>query len=105
MTFYLGYDYCVGVSTTSSSQTSPTVTSTVTSSTSSTTSIPTQSGIASNCDDIVEAKSGDYCYEFAQDNNITTSQLYEWNSILGPSGQNCSNEFFASYGYCVGVSD
>ncbi|GAB7348916.1 hypothetical protein MBLNU459_g7604t2 [Dothideomycetes sp. NU459] len=96
---FVGYSYCVGVS---GSTTTTTPTSTSTTATSS--AIPTQSGIAANCDKIVEAKSGDYCTEFAQNNDITTTQLYTWNPILGSSGQNCSTELQAGYGYCVAVS-
>lgn len=48
--------------------------------------------------------SGDYCYIFAQNNDITTAQLYTWNSALGANGENCGTEFFAGYYYCVGVA-
>jgi hypothetical protein len=50
-------DYCVGVSSASSA----------TSTTSST--ISTQSGIAANCNKIVVAESGDFCFLFAQENS------------------------------------
>lgn len=93
--FQAGVDYCVGVSSTSSTTTTTTTT---------TSAIPTQSGIAANCNKIVVAKSGDYCYLFAQDNNITPQQLYTWNPVLGPNGENCSLEFQAGEGYCVSVS-
>ncbi|KFY96630.1 hypothetical protein V500_02364 [Pseudogymnoascus sp. VKM F-4518 (FW-2643)] len=96
--FQAGVDYCVGVSTKSAHST------TTTSATSTTSAIPTQSGIASNCNKIVVAQTGDYCYIFAQDNNITTAQLYEWNPILGANGENCSLDFQLSIGYCVSVS-
>lgn len=88
-----GNDYCIGVSTSIATSTA----------TSSSSAIPTQSGISPGCDDIVVAKKGEYCFEFAQDNNITTAQLYAWNTVLGPDGQNCSSLFLAEYGYCVGV--
>jgi len=65
--------------------------------------IPTQSGIAGDCNKIVVAESGDYCFLFAQDNNITTAELYAWNPILGPNGENCSTEFQLNEGYCVSV--
>ena len=63
-----------------------------------------QNSIPANCDIYAEAISGDYCSKFATDNNITTSELYDWNAILGSSGGNCNTEFFADYYYCVGVN-
>ena len=92
--FLAGNDYCIGVST---SIAAPTPTS-------SSSALPTQSGISRGCDDIVVAKKGEYCFEFAQANKITTAQLYAWNTVLGPNGQNCSSSFLAGYGYCVGVA-
>ena len=66
---------------------------------------PTQpNSIPENCDVYVEAVSGDYCYIFAQNNNITTTQLYQWNTVLGSAGANCGTAFFAGYYYCVGVN-
>ncbi|KAL8831398.1 MAG: hypothetical protein Q9170_005312 [Blastenia crenularia] len=98
--FWEGYDYCVGVPgnepTSTSSQGPPTSTTKL--------PYPTQSGIAPQCNKYAEAQSGDYCYKFAQDNNITTDQLYSWNNILGPNGADCSTQFQAGYDYCVGVS-
>lgn len=93
--FLAGNDYCIGVSTSIATTSTPT--------SSSSSAIPTQSGISPDCDDIVVAKKGEYCFEFAQENNITTAQLYAWNTVLGPNGQNCSSLFLAGYGYCVGV--
>ncbi|KAK3674232.1 hypothetical protein LTR78_005701 [Recurvomyces mirabilis] len=100
--FQAGVDYCVGVSSTSTSPT--TMSKTPTSTTPTSTPVPTQSGLAADCVKIVEAKSGDYCYEFAQNNAITTTQLYTWNPILGSNGAECSTEFQAGVGYCVAVS-
>ena len=96
--FWEGYDYCVGVSGLSTSSSS---TSTQSSTTTPSLPYPTQSGIDPSCNKFTEAKTGDYCYIFAQNNNITTDDLYSWNSILGPNGADCSNEFQAGYGYCV----
>ncbi|KAH7360209.1 hypothetical protein BKA65DRAFT_576795 [Rhexocercosporidium sp. MPI-PUGE-AT-0058] len=98
--FQAGVDYCVGISSTS---TTSSVTKT-TSATPTTSTVPTQSGIATNCNKIVVAQSGDYCYIFAQNNNITTAQLYQWNPILGANGENCSLQFQLGEGYCVSVS-
>ncbi|KAI0467969.1 hypothetical protein F4859DRAFT_517504 [Xylaria cf. heliscus] len=94
--FQAGYDYCIGVATTSTTTTTPTTTTAP--------PVPTQTGLAANCNKIVVAQSGDYCYMFAQENNITTDQLYAWNPILGSNGENCSTQFQAGYGYCVSVS-
>lgn len=97
---WAGYDYCVGVEATTTGSPG---TSTQTSATTSILPYPTQSDIAQACDRYVQAKSGDYCYIFAQNNNITTDELYSWNGILGPNGANCSTEFQAGYGYCVSL--
>ncbi|KAJ8124182.1 hypothetical protein ONZ43_g37 [Nemania bipapillata] len=90
--FQAGYDYCVGVATTSTTTTTPTTTTSP--------PIPTQTGLAANCNKIVVAQSGDFCFMFAQENNISTAQLYAWNPVLGPNGENCSTQFQAGYGYC-----
>ncbi|KAL8826183.1 MAG: hypothetical protein Q9191_003961 [Dirinaria sp. TL-2023a] len=98
--FWTGYDYCVGTQgsavSSSTSRAGPSSTSSL--------PFPTQSGISPACNKYVEAKTGDYCFKFAQDNGITTDELYSWNTILGPNGANCSNQFQAGYDYCVGVS-
>ena len=96
--FWAGYDYCVGVS---GSPTSSSTTSSESSVSTSSLPYPTQSGITSACSKYVEAKAGDYCFIFAQNNNITTNELYNWNTILGANGANCSTEFQAGYDYCV----
>lgn len=100
MQLWAGYDYCVGVSGTSTSSSS---TSTESSVSTSSLAYPTQSGITPACNIYAEAKTGDYCYIFAQNNNITTDELYSWNAILGPNGANCSTEFQAGYDYCVSI--
>ena len=96
--FWAGYDYCVGVSGGSGGSSSTNIES---SSSTSSLPYPTQSGIAPACSKYIEAKNGDYCFIFAQNNNITTDELYSWNTILGPNGANCSTEFQAGYDYCV----
>ena len=65
---------------------------------------PTQSGIAKNCNKYAKAIVGDTCFGFAQANDITTDQLYEWNTILGSGGAQCSTQFQANTYYCVSVS-
>lgn len=83
--FFLNYYYCVAA-------TPPEVPS------------PTQAGIASNCDKYKIAQSGDYCSKFAQDNAISTDELYSWNPVLGSGGSNCDTQFFLNYYYCIGIS-
>jgi LysM repeat protein len=95
--------YCVGAPTSTATTTTTTTTPTPTT-TASPAPSPTQSGIVSNCDKYAEAKSGDYCSQFASENNITTAELYEWNTILGSDGSQCNTEFQANTYYCVGVS-
>lgn len=95
--FWAGYDYCVGIQGSAISST----TSKAGPSSTSSLPYPTQSGIISSCNKYAEAKSGDYCFKFAQDNNISTDDLYKWNPILGPNGANCSTLFQANYDYCV----
>ena len=99
--FWAGYDYCIGVSGSSSTSTG---TGASHSATTMTIPYPTQSGIISSCTTYAEAVAGDYCYIFAQNNNITTDDLYSWNSILGPNGVNCSTNFQSGYDYCVSTS-
>jgi hypothetical protein len=65
---------------------------------------PTQSGIASNCNRFLQARSGDTCSTFAQNSSITTAQLYAWNPVLKNDGSDCSTQFWAGEWYCVGAS-
>jgi hypothetical protein len=60
--------------------------------------------IPANCDVYAEALSGDGCDEFASKNNITTSELFTWNTVLGTDGVNCGTDFWADEWYCVGVN-
>ena len=91
--FWANYYYCVGAP-----GSSPTLTS------SAAVPGPTQSGLASNCNRYVRAVSGDTCSGFAQEHGITTTDLYAWNTVLGPNGANCNTELFVGYSYCTGVS-
>lgn len=117
--FWAGYDYCetktfilvvftsvltfcAGVEVPGEGGGIPTTTTTSSSPTS-TLPYPTQTGIDPNCNKYAEAMSGDYCSKFAQDNGITTDQLYAWNKALGDNGANCGSAFFAGYDYCVRV--
>ena len=72
---------------------------------STTTSAPssTQTGIVDTCNKYAKAVSGDTCFGFAQTNQITTTQLYDWNIVLGTDGAHCSTEFQTNTYYCIGV--
>jgi LysM repeat protein len=106
--FWAGYAYCVGTTDTISSTGSSSVPPTTTSSAptpSVTAPDPHQDNNAiSTCNKFAQAQTGDYCYIFAQNNGITTAQLYAWNAVLGSDGSGCGTEFWAGYWYCVGVS-
>ncbi|KAI0437932.1 hypothetical protein F4803DRAFT_536864 [Xylaria telfairii] len=65
---------------------------------------PTQSGIVTNCAKFARAQKGDTCDVFAARNSISNAQLYAWNSVLGPAGQNCGSSLWADEWYCVGIS-
>jgi len=102
--------YCVnGAGTTSTSSGTPTGTVTLTSTSATAVSAaavstvaapgPTQTGIASNCDQYVLQSDGVYCYDMAQNADITLTELYEWNPALDGD---CSG-LWAGYAYCVGV--
>jgi len=84
--FWLGYAYCVGVA--------PVVVPS-----------PVQTGNAhANCNAYAQAQSGDWCAAFADREEITLAELYEWNSVLEEDGAGCATSFWAGYWYCVGVS-
>lgn len=97
--FQANVDYCVSVASATITTTSAPITTTK-----SALPYPTQSGIISTCNKFQEAVAGDYCFIFATDNDITTTQLYTWNPILGAAGENCGTQFEAGVDYCVGVS-
>jgi len=82
----------------------PTVTTTSSISSQITAPGPTQSGVTIRCIKLVLAISGDDCYDFAVANQITQSQLYYWNPVLGVNGANCGLQFQAGEAYCVAVS-
>jgi len=65
---------------------------------------PTQSGIISSCRVFSNASAGDTCYSFAQQHNITSDNLYLWNSVLGAAGAYCSTQFWAGNWYCIGTT-
>ncbi|KAH8698612.1 hypothetical protein BGW36DRAFT_148853 [Talaromyces proteolyticus] len=61
---------------------------------------PTQTGIASNCNDYYKVQSGDTCVGIANDNKISLSEFYSWNPAVGSSCQ----VLLTGYYVCVGVS-
>ncbi|OBT78531.1 hypothetical protein VF21_01031 [Pseudogymnoascus sp. 05NY08] len=95
--FWADEYYCVGVSGTSPPATTTSTTPVQTPS-------PVQDGMVANCNKFALAPAGSYCSLFADNNSITTAQLYTWNSVLGPNGENCGTSFWANEYYCAGVS-
>ncbi|KAH3941458.1 hypothetical protein HBI56_198660 [Parastagonospora nodorum] len=86
--FQAGEYYCVGIQTPSSTKpvSAPG---------------PTQSGIVASCTKFAKPPAGTGCYDFATQNGITPTQLYQWNKILGQNGENCGTEFFGEDYYCI----
>ncbi|KAK8097735.1 uncharacterized protein PG998_013221 [Apiospora kogelbergensis] len=64
----------------------------------------TQSGVAPNCNKYAQAQADDGCEAFAARHLISAAQLYAWNAVLGPAGQNCRTSLWAAEWYCVGIS-
>jgi len=64
---------------------------------------PTQTGIAPSCNSYAMADNGIGCVDFAFQNCIDTTQLFSWNAVLGPNGENCTTLFWAKEYYCVNV--
>ena len=95
--FQAGVWYCIGVSGTPTA-----ISSSITAPTASAIPSPVQSGIVPGCTKYSEAVAGNDCTSFAAENSITPSQLYSWNPILGPDGENCRSAFWANTYYCVG---
>ncbi|KAI3331384.1 hypothetical protein F4824DRAFT_294880 [Ustulina deusta] len=106
--FWADYAYCVGTTDTiSSTRSTPAATTTTTSAASPSITAPDphqDNNAVSNCNKYAQVKDGDYCYIFAQNNGITTEQLYSWNAVLGSDGSGCDTSFWLGYWYCVGVS-
>jgi LysM repeat protein len=92
--------YCIGVSVSSSPSSTTTTTKTPSAAPG-----PTQSGIVASCTKYLQTNpTGASCSAFASRAGITPQQLYAWNTILGPNGENCMTMFMNSEWYCVGVS-
>jgi hypothetical protein len=96
--------YCIGTATAASIGTSTSLPVTTTPASQVTVPGPTQTGIAANCNKFAMAPKDDNCPNFAKTNGITTDQLYTWNTILGPNGENCNSLFWGQEYYCVGVA-
>lgn len=64
---------------------------------------PTQSGVSPICNAWETPAEGVGCVDFALLNGISTLQLYEWNPVLGHTGEHCGDEFQFNEYYCVGV--
>jgi len=61
---------------------------------------PTQSGIASNCDEHYTVASGDSCSKVETQFRITFAELYQWNPAIG---SDCEN-LWVGYAVCVAIS-
>ncbi|KAI8284181.1 hypothetical protein K4K60_002110 [Colletotrichum sp. SAR11_57] len=70
------YSYCIGIGSTSSP--APTTTKGADPAK----PMATQAGIAANCNNFVEALSGDGCWKLANDAGIELSLFYQWNTVL-----------------------
>lgn len=82
---WLGYAYCVkGPASTAST----------------TASAPTQTGIASKCNEYHTVVSGDSCAAVESEYGVTFAQLYEWNPAIGSDCEYLN----VGYAICVGVS-
>ncbi|OGE52702.1 hypothetical protein PENARI_c009G09663 [Penicillium arizonense] len=79
---WLGYAYCIK---------GPTATA------SSSAGAPTQTGIASNCNEYYTVVSGDWCAAVEGAFEITFAQLYEWNPVIGSDCQ------YLDIGYAISV--
>ncbi|OBU01349.2 hypothetical protein VE01_00254 [Pseudogymnoascus verrucosus] len=95
---WLDYYYCTGVSGSTTSK-APTPTSV-------TPPKPTntQAGIPASCTKFYEAKTGDSCWQIADDNGIELSLLYSLNPILGAAGEGCGTQLWPEYSYCIATS-
>ncbi|KAL1616832.1 hypothetical protein SLS56_011264 [Neofusicoccum ribis] len=105
--FWLEQAYCIGVSGDDAPATTTATTTSAPAASPTSTTPPAewmQEGMAANCNKWSRAVAGDYCFAFAERNQITLSQLVEWNTALGTNGDNCATAFWLDYYYCVGVS-
>lgn len=94
--FDAGTYYCIGIDS-----------NVVTSTTTNTASVPgpTQAGIVSTCNRFASPQAGAGCSDFAIAHSITPAQLYAWNTVLGPNGENCATQLWVGEFYCIGSSN
>lgn len=65
----------------------------------------TQKGIVPLCTQYLETNpSGAPCSAFASQAGTNIMDLYKWNTIVGPDGENCASQVLNSEYDCVGVS-
>ncbi|PYH88796.1 hypothetical protein BO71DRAFT_281329, partial [Aspergillus ellipticus CBS 707.79] len=81
-----------------SNDTATNTTSPITAATSPT--APTQTGIATNCDEYYVAQSGDTCSSIATEFDITIAQFLAWNPAVS---SDCTSGLWVDEDYCVGV--
>lgn len=66
---------------------------------------PIQPGVISTCNKYEKTNPGGAkCDKFAARIGVSLAQLYAWNSVLGPNGENCGSKFVGDTYYCVGVT-
>ncbi|RWA06976.1 hypothetical protein EKO27_g8135 [Xylaria grammica] len=96
------YYVCVGTAGSSIISTSTTKTPPTTTSAGNGISIPTptQSGVASNCNNFYLVVADDGCYDIATSHGITPAQFYAWNPAVG---SDCAG-LWPDYYVCVGTT-
>ncbi|KAJ5975193.1 hypothetical protein N7481_008900 [Penicillium waksmanii] len=90
---WAGYAYCIGT---------PGLSTSVPATTTNTAPTATSSGNCANVTPpkyLMHDKDGVYCYDIAQDSDISLDELCEWNPALNG---NCSG-LWLNYAYCIGV--
>ena len=66
---------------------------------------PIQPGVISTCNKYAKTNPGGAkCSVFADRIGVSLAQLYAWNSVLGPNGENCGSKFVGDTWYCVAVT-
>jgi LysM repeat protein len=88
-----GYAYCVAAVNGTATDATPTASSVVT-------PTPIQEGLTKNCNVFYHVKSGDGCYDIANDNGISLDEFYTYNPAVG---KDCSKLYPDTY-VCVSVA-
>lgn len=89
-----GFAYCVATVDGASTSVTPTTSSVVT-------PTPTQDGMTKNCDKFYKVKSGDGCYDIANNNGVTLDDFYSYNPAVG---DDCS-KLYPDFYVCVGATE